>query len=336
MGPTVLLALLSLFVACAASSGIAELARFGTGEPRRSLAEQTPRDSGDSVFRTRTDLVALNVTVLDDKGSLVGGLTSDAFAVTEDGQPRAIAHFTAQRAPISLVLALDASESMTGERFEVARQAVLRFFETQGPDDEITVIGFNDRVFSIAPWTRLSSTVEAALRQVRPIGSTSLYGAVIDAVDALRASTHRRQAVVVISDGNDFRPSDMNSKDPVPPAQRRMMLALQRLENTEALVYAIGVDAGPPSGTRDKTFDGAALRKLTDPTGGFSVMVHSLSGVPEAAARIAGELQRQYVIGFAPAHAADGRFHHVRVTTSACKCRVRARAGYSADRSPKP
>ena len=329
------LALLSFVLAVPLAGTHSSTDRPGPQRDHRVRVQQAPQTAGESVFRTRTDLVALNVTVLDDKGNLVGGLTGDAFTVTEDGQPKAIAHFTAERAPISLVLAVDASESMTGERFEVARQAVLRFFETQGPDDEITIIGFNDRVFSIAPWTRLLSTVEAALRQVRPIGSTSLYGAVIDAVDALRASNHRRQAVIVISDGNDFRPSDLGSKDPVPPAQRRLMLTLQRLESTEALVYAIGVDAGPTAGTKDKTFDGAALRKLTDPTGGFTAMVHSLSGVPDAAERIAGELQRQYVIGFAPTHTADGRFHHLRVTTSACKCRVRARAGFLADRSPR-
>ena len=284
------------------------------------------------LFRTQTELVALNVTVLDDKGALVGGLSQDAFTVTEDGEQKPIAHFSAQRAPISLVIALDSSESMLGSRFAVARQAVMRFFENRGSEDEITVVGFNDHVFSIAPWTQLPSSVEAALDRVTPVGSTALYEAVISSIEALRASKNRRQAVIVISDGNDFRPSDLGSHDPVPPAQRRLMLTLQQLERTEALVYAIGVDTPRTNGGREKPIDGSTLRKITDATGAFTSMVRSLAAVPEAAERIADELQRQYVIGFAPTHTNDGKFHHVRVTVSACKCRVRARAGFTAEK----
>jgi len=284
-------------------------------------------------FRARTDLVALNVTVLDEHDQFVGGLSRDAFAVTEDGVPRSIEQFTSDPAALSMVLAVDASESMTGQRFAFARQAVLKFFERQGRDDEIALIGFNDSVFSIAPWTKSAALAETALERIRPVGTTSLYGAVVEAVAALRDSRLKRQAVVVISDGNDFRLSDVSNRASVPPSQLRQMLALQQLERTEALVYAIGIDAPSDTGaTPDKTFDGNALRKLTEPTGGFSIVVRAPGDVPAAAARIADELRHQYLIGFAPAHVMDGKFHHVKVKVAGCKCRVRARAGFSAAR----
>jgi hypothetical protein len=84
--------------------------------------------SAQAPFRTRTDLVALNVTVLDDKGVPVGGLNRDAFTVTEDARPQPIEHFASDDVPISLVVALDSSESMKGGRFERAssRQGVRR------------------------------------------------------------------------------------------------------------------------------------------------------------------------------------------------------------------
>jgi hypothetical protein len=91
------------------------------------------------------------------------------------------------------------------------------------------------------------------------------------------------------------------------------MVALQRLERTEGLVYAIGVDAPSDGGaTPDKTFDANSLRKLTEPTGGFIIVVRTARDAPAAAARIADELRHQCLIAFTPAHVMDGKFHHLK------------------------
>ena len=87
------------------------------------LAFITPA-TAQGPFRTGTDLVALSVTVLDDQGAPVGELSRDAFTVTEDAHPQPLEHFASDDVPISLVVALDSSESMNGGRFEIARQAV--------------------------------------------------------------------------------------------------------------------------------------------------------------------------------------------------------------------
>src|SRR4029077_2443232 len=91
-------------------------------------------------FRSQTDLVALYVSVFDQADHLVTGLPREAFTVTEDGRPRSIEQFTSGSVPLSLVLALDTSESMKGERFAFARHAVAAFFRVQGPNDEIGVV----------------------------------------------------------------------------------------------------------------------------------------------------------------------------------------------------
>ena len=52
----------------------------------------------------------------------------------------------------------------------------------------------------------------------------------------------------------------------------------------------------------DKTFDANSLRKSTEPTGGFSIVVRTARDVPAAAARIADELRHQYLIGFTPVY----------------------------------
>ena len=100
------------------------------------------------VFRARTNLVAMNVTVMDENGAVVRGLTQDVFTVTEDGEAQPIAQFAAASVLLSLVIAVDASLSMRGGRFEFARQAVLHFFDGLGADDE----------FGVNPPTRAAAT----------------------------------------------------------------------------------------------------------------------------------------------------------------------------------
>jgi hypothetical protein len=90
-------------------------------------------------FPSRTDLVALTVTVLDDKGMPVPRLAQAAFTVTEDGTAQPIAHFASGEMPISLVVALDCSGSMQGARFDVAREAVSGFLDRLEPDDEFSL-----------------------------------------------------------------------------------------------------------------------------------------------------------------------------------------------------
>jgi hypothetical protein len=78
--------------------------------------------------------------------------------------------------------------------------------------------------------------------------------------------------------------------------------------------------------------DDYALRQLTDPSAAFTEVVRADADAVSVAERIAGELRQQYLLWFAPAHPDDGKFHRVRVTVTGCACRIRARAGFVADK----
>jgi Ca-activated chloride channel family protein len=294
------------------------------------LAFITPA-AAQVLFRARTDLVALNVTVLDDNGAPVGGLTRDAFTVTEDARPQPIEHFASDDVPISLVVALDSSDSMKGGRFEIARQAVKGFIDRLGANDEFAVFEFNDQPFNISLWSTSHEAILAALRRVEPQGYTALYAAVSAAVDGLRGSRNRRQALVIVSDGNhQLRGERPTAAGVNTAARQRALSAIERVQRSEAVVFAIGVDA--PDVPPLYRLDAAALRSLTDSTGGSTRVVHSDGAMVEAAERIGDELRHQYVIGFVPAHPADGKFHSVQITVKGCACHVRARRGYVADK----
>ena len=279
-------------------------------------------------FHSRTDLVAMNVTVVDEHGNVVRGLTQDAFAVTEDLQPQPIVQFAADAVPLSLVIAVDASSSMAGARITFAREAVLQFLDRLGPDDELYVFGFNFQVFNITRGSKNRDEVARAMAAVHPNGGTALYDAIPAGIQALQRAKHRRRALVVITDGNDAVPTRRGA-DERAVTERRESIALDAVRRSEALVYTVGVD--PPSA--GQRINAAALERLTAPTGGALRLAVTDEGILTAAGQIGDELRQQYMIGFAPAHAADGKFHRVQVSVPGCaRCRVRSRAGYIAEK----
>jgi Ca-activated chloride channel family protein len=106
--------------------------------------------------------------------------------------------------PLSLVVALDVSASMTGDRFRLASEGVKILSSQMHPADQIALIGFNGEPFLIAPWTSEPTDVLTLLERVRPHGRTALYDAVEMALTIVRDASNRKSAIVVISDGNDF------------------------------------------------------------------------------------------------------------------------------------
>ena len=178
--------------------------------------------------------------------------------------------FSNSPVPLSIVVALDSSGSMLGGRFERASAAVLSLMDRLGPLDEVYVYGFHDDVFRISDWTRDRARVEAGLEAVHPAGLTAMYEAVTVSIAQLRRRAHRpRQAVLLISDGND-RPG-IDVATPAPSAYRQLVRAfpaVTAIKRSEAVVYAVGIDARGQGAAPD--LNAGALRRLTDPSGGMT------------------------------------------------------------------
>lgn len=74
----------------------------------------------------------------------------------------------------------------------------------------------------------------------------------------------------------------------------------------------------------------AALRDITDDSGGRTEIIRFASDLNPATAGIADELSRQYYLGYPATGAKDGRWHSIRVEVRNANYRVRARKGYVA------
>src|SRR5262245_49799111 len=94
------------------------------------------------------DIVQVTATVLDGRGHYVRGLARTAFHISEDDQPQTITHFASEDVPLELIVAVDVSGSMTAAMPKM-KQAVKEFLGTVPARDRVTLIGFNDSVFTL-------------------------------------------------------------------------------------------------------------------------------------------------------------------------------------------
>ena len=199
-------------------------------------------------FKSGVELVNVNVTVTDRSGRFVQGLTQNDFVVYDDNLEQDISHFSAERVPVSLGIALDTSGSMAGEKIESARAAIDRFLlELLAPEDEVFLMRFGGSPELVQDWTNQKDTVSRRLARVNPTGGTAMYDAVAESVPIASGGQHRKKAILIISDGNDT-----NSRTSVRDLK-------QMIRETEVLVYAVGID-----GASESTFGGG---RSTPPVG---------------------------------------------------------------------
>ena len=219
-------------LACASALGVVALlavSLHGQPPPQQPTAAQDP-EAGFR-FKSGVELINVTATVLDANGHFVSGLRKEDFAVYEDGQPQAVTHFSSERVPVSLGIALDTSQSMAGEKMRAAKSALDRFFfELFGPQDEFFLYVFSDDPILVQDWTSDRNMLSRALSRMMPVGGTAMYDAVADSVPLTQKGHNRKKALVVISDGNDTR------------SRTSLREAKQLVRESEALVYAIGID----------------------------------------------------------------------------------------------
>lgn len=316
-------------------------------------------------FRTGVELINVTATVTDASGRFVSGLRKDEFDLFEDGVRQEITHFNSDRVPVSLGIALDTSGSMDGEKMLAARSALERFlFELLGPDDEAFLYRFDSNVELVHNWTKDRTRLRSALGRLSPRGGTAMYDAIAEAIPLAQTGRHKKKALVVISDGNDTSSqTDVRSLKRMIRESEVLVYAVGIDSDAPSNYSGSGGASAPPrqpprlpiplpfpipgrrrpypsppqqpSGTvysrgGDERVNVAALRDITDDSGGRTEIVRSARDLDPATSSIADELSKQYYIGYPATAPKDGKWHTIRVEVKSGQYRVRARRGYVA------
>jgi Ca-activated chloride channel homolog len=260
-------------------------------------------------FTSGVNLVEVYATVTDAQGQPIAGLTAVNFRVAEDGAPQPITTFVAGDFPLSIVVVLDRSFSMSGDRLNLAKQAARMFIAALRPDDEVMVLAAGSEIETITPPVPARTAAATAWDAIQPWGTTPLYDVIAKGLDMPYTQT-RRRALLVISDGFD-RYSDISDTE-----------VIERARHHDVLVYPVAIGKQRPP----------VLAELASVTGGHSFNVDDPKKLSATLDMIARELRSQYLLGYAPARpaASKGGWRSIEVSVDRPGARVRARDGYFA------
>jgi Ca-activated chloride channel family protein len=268
-------------------------------------------------FKSGTQIVSLFVTVADADKRLVPDLTKDDFEVFDNDKAQPIIYFDNSIHPITVIVMLDTSGSMTGT-IGLLRQAAEQFIIRLLPDDKGRVGAFNDKIqFS----SRFTSDRDQLVTDVKDLdygNGTRLWDAVGASLEELKGIEGRR-VILVFTDGDDTESRTMS-----------LGKVTDRARADEVMIYAIGLESNYFNGQRMvKSKPDSGLRKIADETGGGYFELSKTADLAPTFTRVAYELHSQYVIGFAPIQL-DNRVHKLTVKMKKPGLAARARRSYVA------
>ena len=267
-------------------------------------------------FRSGTEIVSLFVTVADAKGRLVPDLTKEDFEIYDNDRPQSIVYFENVIQPISVVVMLDTSGSMTGS-ISILKQAAEQFLLRLLPADQGRVGAFNDKIEISAHFTKNRDDLIGEVKELDFGNGTRLWDAVLASLDELKGIEGRR-VVLVFTDGEDTA------------SRARFGTVVDKARADDAMVYAIGLESVYFDGQRMvRSEPDGGLRKVADETGGGYFELKKTADLAPTFTRVAQELHAQYVMGFAPTEL-DGKVHKLSVRIKKPGMTARARRSYLA------
>jgi len=263
------------------------------------------------VERVDVDVVQVTVTVADSHGKFVRNIPKAAFRVFEDGRPQVVTHFASEDVPLELVAAIDISGSMAPVMSRV-KSAVKQFLGDVPPEDQVTLLGFNDTILTLTRKTTDLAERMKAVDRLAPWGSTALYDVLLRGIQMLGRQTGRK-ALVVFTDGED-----QGSHATINDVERR-------LQSSDVTLYMIAQGRGVTMEPLKRI-----MERLSVPTGGRALFTDSIDELHTAFADLLDELSNQYLLGYQSTNSKrDDAWRKIKVDVDGHH-EVRARQGYRA------
>ena len=317
----------TLVMACTAASTLMIFTAMPSAQSKPQTPPTNPAPSvPETNFNVDVAVLTMSVTVTDEKGKSVAGLTKDDFVLLEDGKQQPISGFrpvtseTENRVPLGLGLVIDVSGSMAiGDRLGSMRTAVEGLLNKRlGPEDQIYFMEFASQPRLIIPWTADRKEIMNAIRKIKTRDGTAIYDAVAAALPVSAQGKSKKQVMLVITDG-----ADLNSK-----VNRSQLSVMARA--AEVLVYALVVSDEERSLQDTSAIRQAVaeLSQVTDATGGRTQFVRGFQELENALGNFGKDLTSQYEISFERTAPKDGQFHPVRIGVRKQGVTVRHKLGY--------
>jgi len=294
--------------------------------PKPSVSPTPEIENDDEPIKIDTEVVNVLFTAQDKNRRLLTDLKKEDIKLIEDGQEQAIIAFGRQvDLPLSLAILIDTSASQERTLPE-EKSAAKSFVEAvvRPAKDEVSIVSFTGEATLEQGLTNNVSRLQRAIDRVQfvppsgyvgggvvvgtpPIsggnqtvqGSTAIWDAIwITADEVLGGSPEKtRRAIILLSDGvNTY-------------GRKKLDEAVQAAIKSEAVIYSIGIG--------DNFYDGvdeAALRKISERTGGRAFFPRDEAELRKAFVQIQIEMRSQYLIAYEPINQKrDGSYRKIEI-----------------------
>lgn len=297
-----------------------------------------PNSQPPMTIRIDTDLITIDVTVIDKNGNYVRDLRPDEFQIFEDGKPKKLDFFAVSdeatlSRPLAIVFALDLSGSLKPEETKTLRDAAMKFTELMRGESVFAAMTFNYKVKVLQGFTDDPRKLERALAKADHFeGSTRIYDALDQAISILSRQAPRsrknrpvRRVVIVISDGFDSA-SIIDRHE-----------LIRRATAASVTVYSITLPSYilSPTQSTERVITPLDATRIVTATGGLDFAANAKDFTPIFKA-LAEEIRASYALAYYP-EKRDGKSHDLNVKTTRTGTQLRvSRTVYLAPDSAIP
>ena len=270
---------------------------------------------------TSTNLVNVDVMVVDNNGSPLHTLDKKNFQLYDNGVPQAITNFGTGEAPMTVCMLIEFSNRWWPYLY-IALRYSYSFLEVIHPKDWVAIVSFDLKSQILTDFTQDRSEMRAGLDQLRIPGfsESNFYDSLTFVLDRMR-EVHGRKAVVAVVTGIDtfskltydqtlkiVRASDT----PVYPISILEFLSV-RSSRPSGNIPSGNIATGPITAI-DILQAENALKTMASYSGGQAYFPRFEQEVPQDYEQIAQQLRTQYSLGFVPTSSTkDGQFHKLKV-----------------------
>lgn len=281
------------------------------------------------IIHVSTELVKLNVTVLDSHGDFAGGLEKKDFRIEDNGVAQPTLFFASVDSPAQVLVVVEAGPAvfLIHDQHIAAANALL---DGLAPDDQVGLVTYDQTPHLLLPFTSDKHALLDSLGKIQFVlgmGELNFYDSVSSIIDSLPGEEGKR-ALVLLTTGLD-------SSSP-----ERWDALAQKLRTQDVVIYSValggsfrnytgkkakpGKKSAKPAPQEDNSSSNSnsggslsfaksteALLALAKITGGRAYFPQAPDDFTVIYREIASALRHQYVLGISPQH--DGLFHSLTV-----------------------
>jgi VWFA-related protein len=314
-------------------------------QPAPPEAEKKPeRINPNEIFTlsTATNLVNMDVMVLDKDGNPLGNLNRKNFKIYDDGVPQTVTNFGTAEAPMTTCMLIEFSNKYWGFLYLALRYA-YSYLQFIRPKDWTAVVSFDMKPEILTDFTQDRSQVRGALDMLRIPGfsETNLYDALAFTLDRMKDVKGRKSILVICTGFDTFSKLTYDQ-------------ILKIVRSSDTTIYPVSIlefiTVRSPRGEGIGALQARnALETFAKYSGGQAYFPRFEGELPGIFEQINGQLRTQYGLGFVPTNPArDGKFHKLKIDLvddqgnplrivnqkgKVVKYRIVARDGYYAPKS---